>query len=67
MIAYSSVYGNTKKAVEVLAQKLEEKGCPKSLYLTLQEMIWLKQLKTLSVMASWFLQPLHTMQIFSRS
>ena len=29
MIAYTSVYGNTKKAVEVLAQKLEEKGCPK--------------------------------------
>ena len=29
VITYSSVYGNTKKAVEVLAQKLEEKGCPK--------------------------------------
>ena len=29
VIAYSSVYGNTKKAVEVLAQKLEEKSCPK--------------------------------------
>jgi len=29
VIAYSSVYGNTKKAVEVLAQKLEERGCPK--------------------------------------
>ncbi|MDO4167959.1 MAG: FprA family A-type flavoprotein [Eubacteriales bacterium] len=29
MIAYSSVYGNTKKAVELLAAKLEEKGCPK--------------------------------------
>ena len=29
VIAYSSVYGNTKKAVEVLAQKLEEKDCPK--------------------------------------
>ena len=29
VIAYSSVYGNTKKAAEVLAQKLEEKGCPK--------------------------------------
>lgn len=29
MIAYTSVYGNTKKAVELLAQKLEEKGCPK--------------------------------------
>ena len=29
MIAYTSVYGNTKKAVELLAEKLEEKGCPK--------------------------------------
>ena len=29
VIAYSSVYGNTKKAVELLAQKLREKSCPK--------------------------------------
>lgn len=29
MIAYASVYGHTKKAAELLAQKLEEKGCPK--------------------------------------
>ncbi|MBR5286973.1 MAG: FprA family A-type flavoprotein [Clostridia bacterium] len=29
MIAYTSVYGNTRKAVELLAQKLREKGCPK--------------------------------------
>lgn len=29
MIAYTSVYGNTQKAVEILADKLEEKGCPK--------------------------------------
>lgn len=29
MIAYSSVYGNTKKAVELLAKKLKELGCPK--------------------------------------
>ena len=29
VIAYTSVYGNTKKAVEVLANKLKEKGCPK--------------------------------------
>ena len=29
MIAYTSVYGHTKAAVELLAQKLEEKGCPK--------------------------------------
>ena len=29
MIAYTSVYGNTKKAVELLDEKLKEKGCPK--------------------------------------
>ena len=28
-IAYTSVYGNTKGAAELLASKLEEKGCPK--------------------------------------
>lgn len=29
MIAYTSVYGNTKKAVELLADKLRAKSCPK--------------------------------------
>ena len=29
VIAYTSVYGNTKAAAELLARKLEEKGCPK--------------------------------------
>ncbi len=29
MIAYTSVYGNTKRAVELLADKLKAKGCPK--------------------------------------
>ena len=29
MIAYTSVYGNTKKAVELLAEKLRTLGCPK--------------------------------------
>lgn len=29
MIAYTSIYGNTKKAVELLADKLREKGCTK--------------------------------------
>lgn len=29
VIAYTSIYGNTKAAVELLAQKLAEKGCPK--------------------------------------
>ena len=31
VIAYTSVYGNTKTAVELLAQKLQEKGAPKVL------------------------------------
>ena len=29
LIAYTSVYGNTRKAVELLEEKLKEKGCPK--------------------------------------
>ena len=29
VIAYTSVYGHTKKAVEILADKLRGKGCPK--------------------------------------
>ncbi len=29
VIAYTSVYGNTKKAVEKLAEMLKKKGCPK--------------------------------------
>ena len=29
VIAYTSIYGNTKKAVEELAEKLRAKGCPK--------------------------------------
>ena len=29
VIAYTSVYGNTKAAAELLAERLKEKGCPK--------------------------------------
>lgn len=29
LIAYTSIYGNTKKAALLLAEKLEEKGCPR--------------------------------------
>ena len=28
VVAYTSIYGNTKAAVELLAQKLRDKGCP---------------------------------------
>lgn len=30
LVAYTSVYGNTKKAAEMLAEQLKEKGCPKA-------------------------------------
>lgn len=29
LVAYTSIYGNTKKAVELLAEKLRANGCPK--------------------------------------
>lgn len=29
VIAYTSIYGNTRRAVELLAEKLRQKGCPK--------------------------------------
>ena len=29
VVAYTSIYGNTKKAVELFAEKLKSKGCPK--------------------------------------
>lgn len=29
LIAYTSIYGHTREAVELLAEKLREKGCPK--------------------------------------
>ena len=32
VLAYTSVYGHTKAAVELLAQKLKEKGCPKVVF-----------------------------------
>ena len=34
VVAYTSVYGHTKAAVELLAQKLREKGCPKAVSYT---------------------------------
>ena len=40
MIAYTSIYGHTKAAVELLAQKLEEKGCPKVVLTDLARSDW---------------------------
>ncbi len=40
MIAYASVYGNTERAVELLARKLKEKGCPKVAVTCVQRDDW---------------------------
>lgn len=40
VIAYTSVYGHTKEAVELLAQKLEENGCPKVVVTDLARSDW---------------------------
>ncbi|MGM9636710.1 MAG: FprA family A-type flavoprotein [Eubacteriales bacterium] len=42
MIAYTSVYGNTKKAAELLADKLTAKGCPKVVLCDLARTDWAK-------------------------
>lgn len=39
-IAYTSVYGNTKEAVLLLAAKLEEKGCPRVIVKDLARCDW---------------------------
>ncbi|MBQ4369944.1 MAG: FprA family A-type flavoprotein [Oscillospiraceae bacterium] len=40
MIAYTSVYGHTKAAAELLAEKLEAKGCPKVVLADLAREDW---------------------------
>jgi len=40
VIAYTSVYGNTEKAVALLAQQLRDKGCPKVAVACLQHDDW---------------------------
>lgn len=40
MIAYTSIYGNTKKAAELLGKKLDERGCPKVVLTDLAREDW---------------------------
>ena len=40
MIAYASVYGNTEKAAQLLAEKLKKKGCPKVALTCVQRDDW---------------------------
>ena len=69
VIAYTSVYGHTKK--ETLYISLQKNSNPKDvrgfLSMTLQETICLRLSATLSVIPNWFLQPPLTMQVSIRS
>ena len=40
MIAYASIYGNTEKAAQLLAEKLKEKGCSKVVLTCVQREDW---------------------------
>ena len=53
VIAYTSVYGNTKAAAELLAEKLVRR----CLSMTWRELTWLRRWKMPSVTASWCWRP----------
>jgi flavorubredoxin len=46
VIAYTSIYGNTKKAVQILADKLRAKGCPEVLCMDLSRTDWSEAVAT---------------------
>ena len=46
VIAYTSIYGNTKKAVMTLADKLKAKGCPAVITLDIARTDWSKAVAT---------------------
>lgn len=46
VIAYTSIYGNTKKAVMTLADKLKSKGCPAVITLDLARVDWAEAVAT---------------------
>lgn len=67
MIAYTSVYGNTKRLPSFLKKSLSKKAVRRLFSATLPVRIWLKLLRTLSATASLFSQQQLIMQIFSHS
>ena len=65
VIAYTSVYGHTKKAVETLADKLLKEGCPKVVVHDLARCDIAEAVRMLSVTASWCWQLPPIMPTFS--
>jgi len=57
VIAYTSIYGHTKAAVELLAETLKAKGCPKVVVNDLAAAIWPRLWRMPSVTASWCWPP----------
>ena len=64
VVAYTSVYGNTKKAAAYLEEKLLENGCPK--VVSLQETIWQNVLKMHSDTERLYLPQQHITEMYSR-
>ena len=64
VVAYTSVYGNTKRAVERLISGLRANGCPNIAVYDLA--ICPPPLPMPSATENWFLQPLPTMPIYFR-
>ena len=67
VIAYTSIYGNTKKAVLALADALKAKGCPKVVVNDLARSDMAEAVEDRSVTASWCWQLPPITAIFSHS
>jgi len=65
VIAYTSVYGNTKKAVMQLAEKLKAKGCPKVVVNDLARCDMAEAVEDAFRYGSWCLPPQLTMRKYS--
>ena len=65
VIAYTSVYGNTKKAVEILAERLKANGCPKVVVNDLARCDMAEAVEEPSVTEKSFWQQPHITPIFS--
>ena len=64
-IAYTSVYGHTKQAAELLAEELKSLGCPKVVITDLARDDMAEAWKTPSSTASWCWRRQPTMRIYS--
>lgn len=67
MIAYTSVYGHTKAAAQLLNDKLTELGCKRWFCATWPAATWRRPLRMRSATASWCLPQPPTTRTYSHS